>query len=68
MITSKEAAAKAKVAERTARAHLLRFVHEGLLDQAEVFPAHRYRLAAKAGKRNLAALQRLESACIVFGL
>lgn len=67
-ITSKEAAIKADIAKRTARAHLLRFVQQGLLDQAEVFPAHRYRLAAKADKRNLAMLQRLESACVVFGL
>jgi hypothetical protein len=67
-LTSKEVAQKSGVAERTARAHSLKLVKLGILDQAEVFPAHRYRLAEKAGKRNVAYLRRLEDACVVFGL
>lgn len=53
---------------RTVRAHTLRLVGLGLLDKAEVFPAHRYRLAQKADKRNASYAQRLEHARSVFGL
>lgn len=67
-LTSQQVAEGAKVAARTARQHLLRLVQLGLLDQAEVFPAHRYRLSSKADKRNVAYLKRLEMACEVFGL
>jgi hypothetical protein len=35
------------VSNRTIRAHTLRLVQMGRLDQAEVFPSHRYRLAEK---------------------
>lgn len=65
---SKDVACSSGVAERTTRAHLLRLVKMGLLDQAEVFPAHRYRFAAKADKRNRAMLQRINGACDIFGL
>lgn len=54
------------VSYRTVRAHTMKFVRLGLLDQADVFPAHRYRLAATAGKRNKTYLQRLEQAASVF--
>ena len=67
-ITSKDIAKKAGVADRTARAHALRLVQLGIIDQAEVFPAHRYRLSENASKRNIGYLQRLEKACEVFGL
>jgi DNA-binding IclR family transcriptional regulator len=46
-LTSQQVAEGAKVAARTARQHLLRLVQLGLLDQAEVFPAHRYRLSTQ---------------------
>lgn len=67
-ITSKEVANLSGVADRTARSHLLKLVKLGLIDQAEVFPAHRYRVSDFAGKRNLAYLQRIEKAAEVFGL
>jgi predicted ArsR family transcriptional regulator len=66
-VTSKEVAERAKVAERTARAHLKRLVDLGLLDEAKVFPGHRYRLSEKAEKRNGAYVRRLEEAASVFG-
>jgi hypothetical protein len=66
-LTAREVAAKSGVAERTARAHSLKLVKLGVLDQAEVFPAHRYRIAGKAAKRNAGYLRRLENACAVFG-
>ncbi len=65
-LTSADIATKAELAPRTARSHTLRFVKLGLLDQAEVFPAHRYRWSKKANRRNVAYLQRLEFADEVF--
>ena len=66
-ITSRELAKQAKVAERTARAHLLKFVKLNIVDLAEVFPGHRYRLAEKADKRNGSYITRLMRAADVFG-
>lgn len=62
------AAATSGIAARTVRAHLVRLVNLGLVDQAEVFPAHRYRLSDKAEKRNKAYLLRLLGAFDVFGM
>lgn len=67
-LTSREVAERAGVAYRTARAHCYKLVGAGLLDQAEVFPGHRYRLSERAKSRNLAYKQRLDHACEVFGL
>jgi len=67
-MTSKELAKASGVAERTARAHCYKLAKLGLVDTAEVFPAHRYRMAEKADKRNGGYLQRLQAACEVFGL
>lgn len=64
--TAKEIAARASVADRTARHHCLRLVKLGVFDQAEVFPAHRYRLSDKAIKRNAAYMNRLAMAASVF--
>jgi hypothetical protein len=66
--TSRKIAAGAAVAERTARAHALRLVQTGLVDQAEVFPAHQYRFSTLAPQRNRTFLQRLEQAKEIFGL
>jgi predicted ArsR family transcriptional regulator len=66
--TSKEIAGEAGVAGRTARAHLLKLVRLGIADQAEVFPAHRYRRAEKAAKRNAGYHLRLLAACEVFSV
>lgn len=66
--TAAEVAVAAEVAPRTARAHLLRLVRLGLLDQAEVFPAHRYRVSTLAEKRNKSMVQRIRAAREAFGL
>jgi hypothetical protein len=67
-VTAKEIAAGAGVAQRTARAHALKFVQLGVFDQAELFPAHRYQLSSLAAKRNKTFIQRLEAAREMFGL
>ena len=64
--TNQELAVACEYSERTVRAHTLRFVKLEILDQAEVFPAHRYRYSQKANRRNVAYLQRLEQADEVF--
>lgn len=65
--TAKELADASGIAPRTGRAYALKFVRLGLFDQAEVWPAHRYRWSELASKRNKAYLQRLEHAAYVFG-
>lgn len=67
-MTNAEIATLAQVAPRTARAHTLKLVNLGILDLAEVFPAHRYRIATKASKRNAGYYNRLDNAQSVFGL
>lgn len=67
-ITSVELATGAKIAERSARQYAKRFVDLGIIDQAEVFPGHRYRLSPMASKRNTGYLKRQEAACEVFAL
>jgi DNA-binding transcriptional regulator PaaX len=62
------AALAAGVSPRTVRAHTLRLVSLGILDQAEVFPAHRYRFSAKGNKRNAAYTIRLTQAAEIMGL
>jgi len=57
-----------KVAHRTVTHHVRRLLGLGLLDMAEVFPAHKYRWAEKADKRNLAYVLRLQRAESAFGL
>lgn len=56
------------VSPRTIRAHTLRLVNLGILDQAEIFPAHKYRLSAKAAKRNSAYVLRLTQTAEIMGL
>lgn len=65
-MTAKEVATIAVVDGATARGHLRRLVKQGLLDQAEVFPGHRYRMSSVAEKRNLAFVRRLEQAVEIF--
>ncbi len=67
-LTAGGIAEKADVAGRTARSHCLRLVNLGIVDQAEVFPAHRYRLSPMASKRNKTMVARIEDAAKVFGL
>lgn len=56
------------VAPRTVRAHTSKLVQAGIIDQAEVFPAHRYRWSDKAERRNTGYALRLQRAAEVFGL
>ena len=65
-LTNAEIAMLAKVAPRTARLHTNRLVKLGILDFAEVFPAHRFQLSKFAEKRNKAYWQRLKKAEAVF--
>ena len=67
-MTSAEIASASGVAPRTARAHALKLVRLGLLDQAEVFPAHRYRLSEYASKRNRGYADRIARAADAFGI
>jgi hypothetical protein len=66
--TAAQVAEVAGVAARTARAHALKLVQLGILDQLAVFPAHRYKLAVKADKRNKGYYQRLIQAAEIFSL
>ncbi len=65
-LTNYDASRLSGVCARTTRLHTKRFVDLGIVDIAEVFPAHRYRLSGKAGKRNSSYIRRLDSACDVF--
>lgn len=53
------------VAERTVRRHVQRLLGLGLVEQASVFPAHRFRWCATSEKRNQAYLQGLERATVL---
>jgi len=55
------------VSDRTVRAKTIKFVELGLIDVAEVFPAHRYQWSEHAKRRNTAYLNRLDKALEVFG-
>src|SRR5881394_3321743 len=65
--THHELAEEGKAAPRTVRAYTVKLVRLGLLDVAEVWPGHRYRLREKPEKRNIAYHQRLKAAQAVFG-
>lgn len=67
-MTSRDLASEAQIAYRTGRAHALKLVRLGIVDLAEVFPAHRYRLSDVAEKRNLGYFLRLCNVVKVFGI
>jgi hypothetical protein len=46
----------------------LKLVRLGIVDQAEVFPAHRYRLSTHAAKRNRGYADRITRAAEVLGI
>lgn len=56
------------VAPRTVRQTTKKLVELGLVEQAEVFPAHRFKLSEHAAQRNKGYLDRLNRAADVFGL
>lgn len=66
--TVKEIAELSQTARRTAQHHATRYRDLGLVDVAEVYPAHRYRLSEMASKRNASYLKRVETARSVFGI
>jgi predicted ArsR family transcriptional regulator len=66
-VTNREIADRTGVAPRTARQHTLKLVKLGIADQAEVFPAHRYRLSDHAGQRNRGYADRIKRAAEIFG-
>src|SRR4029450_12624598 len=59
-LDSREIPAASKIAPRTARHHAKYLLDLGLLDRAEAFPRHLYRLSPQAAKRNPRMYQRLE--------
>lgn len=65
-MTNREIATTLKISLRNASLHTQTLVKLGILDQAEVFPGHRYRYSAQDKKRNLAYVQRLEQATEIF--
>ena len=56
------------VAHRTARLHTAKLAKAGVLDQEQVFPGYRFRLAAKPTKPAQDYVTRLARAAQVFGL
>ena len=66
-LSAQEIAALANIGRRTARAYAKRFTDLGIVDVAELWPGHRYRLSASAAKRNHGFLQRLEQASEILG-
>lgn len=54
------------VSPRTIRLHTKRFVDLGILDAAEVFPAHRYRWSSHGARRNKSYSLRLDKASEIF--
>lgn len=56
------------ITPRTVRAHTHRLAKLGVLDEATVFPANRYRLAVKRNEDAEEHCQRLERAAQVFGM
>ncbi len=67
-LTAADIAERAQVARRTASAHALKLVKLGIVDQAEVYPAHRYRLSEFAAKRNRGYADRLSRAADALGI
>jgi DNA-binding IclR family transcriptional regulator len=67
-LTSRQVAEQANVSARTARAHALKLVRLGIVEQAEVFPGHRYRVSEFASVRNRGYLDRLHQAATVLGI
>lgn len=51
----------------TARFHTKRLSELGILDHAQVFPGHRYRLSPSAEARNRDLIDRIAAAEAVFG-
>jgi hypothetical protein len=67
-VTNQEIAKGAGVNYRTVAWHTKSLVSLGILDHAEVFPGHRFKLSNKSDMRNKAYTLRIQQAMNVFGL
>jgi DNA-binding CsgD family transcriptional regulator len=65
--TNQEVASLIGVAARTVRAHTRRLTSIGVLEQAELFPAYRYRLSTEAGQIDMGYMNRLNRAIDIVG-
>jgi hypothetical protein len=61
-LTSQEVSAQAKVSDRTARMHLLRFVKMNIIERTQTFPGYRYRWKHAAEQTNGEYLRRIAAA------
>lgn len=66
--TNHQIAEFVKFSERTVRMHTLYLVRSGLVDQMEVFPGHRYKMANNPDKRNVNFYDRLEKVSEIFDM
>lgn len=66
--TNRDIVNGASVAPRTAASLTKNLVELGILEQAAVFPAHRYRVSEHTTHRAKAYMDRLVEAAKIFGL
>ena len=67
-MTNKEVAEKTGVSLRRTSFHTNNLVQLGILDQAEIYPGHRFKISMRADKRNTGYLKRLQQAGEIFGV
>jgi len=65
-MSNKDIAQQTGVSLRRVSFHTNNLVQLGILDQAEVYPGHRFRFSQQANKRNTAYLRRLQQAGEIF--
>lgn len=65
-IGNQQIAEQTGVAKRTVSAHTLHLVEAGVINQAEVFPAHQFQISEVGNKRNKTFFERLEKAMEIF--
>lgn len=65
-VTNKEVSAMIKMPLRTVASHTLHLSDAGMINQAEVFPAHKFQFSGKADKRNKAFYERVIRAMEIF--
>lgn len=64
--TNKEISECVGFSKRTVSAHTLHLVNAGIINQAEVFPEHKFQYSEVSNKRNKAFSDRLEKAMQIF--
>lgn len=65
-MSNKDIAQKTGVSLRRVGFHTNNLVQLGILDQAEVYPGHRFKISNRADKRNTGYLRRLVQAGEIF--